>query len=105
MELYNPSVIRGIKNKYGFKFSKSLGQNFLTDRSVLEGIVQGADISRDDLVLEIGPGIGTLTMEAAKKAGKVVAVEIDGNLIGILSETLAGVDNVKIVAGLRPRQP
>lgn len=99
MELYNPSVIHGIKNKYGFKFSKSLGQNFLTDRSVLEGIVQGADISREDLVLEIGPGIGTLTMEAAKKAGKVVAVEIDGNLIEILSETLAGFDNVKVVAG------
>ena len=58
MELYNPSVIRGIKNKYGFKFSRSLGQNFLTNKEVIDGIVEGADITKEDLVIEIGPGIG-----------------------------------------------
>ena len=97
MELYDPRVIRAIKNKYGFQFSKSLGQNFLIDRQAVEGIVQGAGISREDLVLEIGPGIGVLTAEAAKHAGKVVAIEIDGNLIQILADTLSEYDNVKVI--------
>ena len=70
MELYNPSVIRGIKNKYGFKFSKSLGQNFLTDRSVLEGIVQGADISREDLVLENRSGYWNSYDGSRQEGGK-----------------------------------
>ena len=97
MELYDPSVIRGIKNKYGFKFSKSLGQNFLTDGEILEAIVLGADISKVDIVFEIGPGIGALTAEAAKKAGKVIAVEVDKELEKILEETLAGFDNIKVI--------
>lgn len=97
MELYNPSVIRGIKNKYRFKFSRSLGQNFLTNKEVIDGIVEGADITKEDLVIEIGPGIGVLTAAAAEKAGKVIAIEIDINLVTILGETLAEFDNVKVI--------
>lgn len=97
MELYNPSVIRGIKNKYGFKFSRSLGQNFLTNKEVIDGIVEGADITKEDLVIEIGPGIGVLTAAAAEKAGKVIATEIDTNLVTILGDTLAEFDNVKVI--------
>lgn len=97
MELYNPSVIRGIKNKYGFKFSRSLGQNFLTNKEVIDGIVEGADITKEDLVIEIGPGIGVLTAAAAEKAGKVIAIEIDTNLVTILGDTLAEFDNVKVI--------
>lgn len=97
MELYNPSVIRGIKNKYRFKFSRSLGQNFLTNKKVIDEIVEGADITKEDLVIEIGPGIGVLTAAAAEKAGKVIAIEIDTNLVTILGETLAEFDNVKVI--------
>ena len=99
MELYNPSVIRAIKKKYGFQFSKSLGQNFLTSRDVVEGIVSAAEIGPDDLVIEIGPGIGVLTSEAADSAGKVVCIELDRNLIEVLSDTLAGYDNITVVEG------
>ncbi len=97
MELYNPSVIRGIKNKYRFKFSRSLGQNFLTNKEVIDGIVEGADITKEDLVIEIGPGIGVLTAAAAEKAGRVIAIEIDTNLVTILGDTLAEFDNVKVI--------
>lgn len=97
MELYNPSVIRGIKNKYRFKFSRSLGQNFLTNKEVIDGIVEGADITKEDLVIEIGPGIGVLAAAAAEKAGKVIAIEIDTNLVTILGDTLAEFDNVKVI--------
>lgn len=97
MRLYDPSVIRLIKNKYGFRFSKSLGQNFLTDKNVIDQITEGAEISKDDLVIEIGPGIGVLTQAAAEKAGKVVSVEIDRDLIEIMKFTLDGLDNVKII--------
>ena len=97
MELYEPSTIKLIKNKYGFRFSKSLGQNFLIDKGVIDSIVEGADISEDDLVLEIGPGIGVLTQAAAEKAGRVVCVEIDSNLIEIMKFTLYGLDNIKII--------
>lgn len=99
MKLYEPSIIKLIKNKYGFRFSKSLGQNFLTDKEVLDGIVDGAEIGKDDLVIEIGPGIGVLTQAAAEKAGKVVAVEIDKDLIEVMRFTLAGLDNVKVIEG------
>lgn len=99
MKLYEPSTIKLIKSKYGFRFSKSLGQNFLTDKEVLDMITDGADIGNDDLVLEIGPGIGVLTQAAAERAGKVVAVEIDRGLIEILQFTLFGIDNVKVING------
>lgn len=99
MKLYEPSTIKLIKNKYGFRFSKSLGQNFLVDKEVLDSITEGAGLCRDDLVIEIGPGIGVLTQAAAEKAGKVVAVEIDSDLIEVMRFTLYGLDNVKVING------
>ena len=97
MELYNPSTIRLIKSKYGFKFSKSLGQNFLTDKAVIDGIVDGAGVCEEDLVIEIGPGIGVLTAAIAERAKKVIAVEIDRNLITVLHDTLAEYDNIEVI--------
>ena len=97
MELYSPSTIKEIRDRHNFKLSKSLGQNFITDRNVLEQIIEGADIGPEDLVIEIGPGIGVLTAEAAERAARVVAVEIDEKLIPILKETLGGFDNVRIL--------
>ncbi|MGC2873494.1 16S rRNA (adenine(1518)-N(6)/adenine(1519)-N(6))-dimethyltransferase RsmA [Ihubacter sp. rT4E-8] len=97
MKLYAPSTIRDIRDRYGFKLSKSLGQNFLTDKNIIDKIIEATEITEDDLVIEIGPGIGVLTAEAARLAKKVVAVEIDKNLIPILKETLAEFDNVEII--------
>lgn len=97
MKLYTPQTINEIKKKYDFSLSKSLGQNFLTDKGIIDEIIEAAEIGEDSLVIEIGPGIGVLTAEAAALAGKVVAVEIDKNLIPILSETLAEFSNVKVV--------
>ena len=97
MKLYETSYIKDIRNRYGFRFSKSRGQNFLTDKSIIDEIIEGADIGPEDTVIEIGPGIGVITREAARRAKRVIAVEIDKNLIPILDETLAGLDNVKII--------
>lgn len=97
MKLYAPSTIREIKDKYGFRLSKSLGQNFLTDKNIIDEIIESAQIGSEDLVMEIGPGMGVITMEAAEKAKKVIAVEIDKNLIPILKETLKDYDNVEII--------
>ena len=97
MKLYEPSTIKRIRESYGFKFSKSLGQNFLTDKNIIDEIVEGADIGPDDLVIEIGPGIGVITYEAAQLAKKVIAVEIDKSLLPILEETLGAYDNVRVI--------
>ena len=97
MKLYAPSTIADIKERYNFQLSKSLGQNFITDRSIIERIIEGSGAGENDLVIEIGPGIGVLTAEAAEAAAKVIAVEIDRKLIPILSETLAEYDNVSII--------
>lgn len=97
MKLYTPSTIREIKAKYGFQLSKSLGQNFLTDKNIIDKIIDAADIGEDDLVIEIGPGIGVLTAEAAQLAKKVIAIEIDKNLIPILKDTLGEFDNVEVI--------
>ncbi|MDO4745805.1 MAG: 16S rRNA (adenine(1518)-N(6)/adenine(1519)-N(6))-dimethyltransferase RsmA [Bacillota bacterium] len=97
MKLYAPSTIQAIKEKHNFQLSKSLGQNFITDKSVIERIVEGSGAGEDDLVIEIGPGIGVLTAEAAETAGKVVAIEIDKKLIPILAETLGEYDNVRVI--------
>lgn len=86
-----------IIRKYQFDFRKKFGQNFLIDNHILDKIVEAADITREDCILEIGPGIGTLTQRLAEEAGEVVAVEIDKNLIPILDETLADYDNVTIL--------
>lgn len=97
MKLYAPSTIQAIKERHNFQLSKSLGQNFITDKSVIERIVEGSDVGEDDLVIEIGPGIGVLTAEAAEYAAKVVAIEIDKKLIPILAETLADYDNIRVI--------
>ena len=97
MKLYAPSTIRVIRDRFGFRFSKSLGQNFLTDKNIIDQILEGSGISGDDLVIEIGPGIGVITREAAQLAHKVIAIEIDTNLIPILNWTLGDLENVEIV--------
>ena len=86
-----------IIKKYDFAFKKNFGQNFLVDERVLNKIIDAADISSEDVVLEIGPGIGTLTQALAKKAGKVIAVEIDKTLIPILNELLVDYDNIELI--------
>lgn len=86
-----------ILEKYNFSFQKKYGQNFLIDTHILEGIIDGAEITKDDCVLEIGPGIGTMTQYLCERAGFVVAVEIDKNLIPILQDTLSAYDNKIII--------
>ena len=86
-----------VVNKHNFKFSKSLGQNFLIDDNVIDRILEGARLSETDRIIEVGPGIGTLTREMGKVAENVVAIEIDKTLIPILKETLADLDNVEVV--------
>ena len=81
-DLGDPKRTIEIIQKYGFAFQKRFGQNFLIDPHVLDKIIRAADLTREDLVLEIGPGIGTMTQRLAEAAGKVVAVEIDPKLIG-----------------------
>ena len=83
--------------KYNFKFSKSLGQNFLVDDSVPRDIVSGADVNEEDLVIEIGPGVGTLTVQLLNKAKKVVAIELDSALIPILTEELGDNPNFTLI--------
>lgn len=98
-KLINPKNTIEIIRKYEFAFQKKYGQNFLIDSHVLDKIIAAAGISRDDLVLEIGPGIGTMTQYLAEAAGQVVAVEIDACLIPILKETLAEYNNVTVLHG------
>lgn len=86
-----------ILQKYHFNFQKKFGQNFLIDTSVLDRIIAAAEITKDDCILEIGPGIGTMTQYLAESAGEVVAVEIDKNLIPILEDTLSAYDNVTVI--------
>lgn len=95
--LGDPQRTIEVLQKYGFKFQKKFGQNFLIDTHVLEKIVSAAEITEDDFVLEIGPGIGTLTQYLAHAAREVVAVEIDRNLIPILEDTLSEWDNVSVI--------
>ena len=95
--LGNPKNTIEIIQKYEFMFQKKFGQNFLIDTHVLEKIISAAGITKNDCVLEIGPGIGTMTQYLAENAGRVVAVEIDRNLIPILKETLADYDNVTVI--------
>lgn len=94
-----PQNTIAILQKYQFRFQKKYGQNFLIDTSVLERIIRAAQIGAEDCVLEIGPGIGTMTQYLAENAGKVIAVEIDKALIPILEETLAPYKNVTVLQG------
>ena len=98
-KLYSQATIRGMKEKYDFRFSKSLGQNFLTDGNLIAKIVDGAEIAEGDAVIEIGPGMGALTAEIAERAAAVLAVEIDHHLIPILKETLGAFENTEILQG------
>lgn len=97
--LYSPKYVKEILSKYGFEFSKSLGQNFLIDGNIVRKIAEKANITGEDYILEIGPGIGTLTEELAQRAKKVVAIELDKNLMPILDETLGEYKNVEIING------
>ena len=96
-KLGNPQKTIEVIQKYQFAFQKKFGQNFLIDGHVLEKIINAAGVGEEDMVLEIGPGIGTMTQYLAENAGKVVAVEIDKNLIPILQETLSGYENVTVI--------
>lgn len=95
--LSSHSATMDLVKKHGFKFTKSLGQNFLIDDNIVDKIVAGAGIGPGDKIIEVGPGIGTLTREMASRAQNLMAVEIDKNLIPILEDTLEDYDNVKIV--------
>ena len=96
-KLSNPQKTIEVLQKYNFSFQKKFGQNFLIDPHVLDQIIAAAEITKDDFVLEIGPGIGTLTQYLAEAAREVVAVEIDSTLIPILEDTLSAYDNVSVI--------
>ena len=95
--LGNPKNTIEVLQKYNFNFQKKFGQNFLIDTRVLEEIIDAAEITKDDFVLEIGPGIGTMTQYLCERAGRVIAVEIDKALIPILNDTLSSYNNVTII--------
>lgn len=95
-DLSNPQNTLEIIRRHGFTFQKKYGQNFLIDSHVLDKIIAAANITPDDMVLEIGPGIGTMTQRLAERARQVAAVEIDGSLIPILEETLADYENIHV---------
>ncbi len=97
MNLCNPSVIKDVMARAGITFRREFGQNFLIDRSVPERISEMCADYEDSLILEVGPGIGSLTQELAMRYKKVVAVEIDSGLIPVLQETLAEYDNIRVI--------
>lgn len=95
--LGNPTNTIAVLQKYNFNFQKKFGQNFLIDANILDKIIKEAEITKDDCVLEIGPGIGTMTQYLAEHAREVIAVEIDKNLIPILQDTLSAYNNVTVI--------
>lgn len=95
--LGNPKNTIEILQKYNFNFQKKFGQNFLINTGVLEDIIDAAEVTDEDMVLEIGPGIGTMTQYLCENARQVIAVEIDTNLIPILKDTLSAYDNIRII--------
>jgi len=99
MELTLPTIIKGLLSKYETRPSHGLGQNFLIDKRILEKIIESAEIKSTDTLLEVGPGLGTLTQELAKIGERVITVEKDETMIEILKETLKGVDNVEVIQG------
>lgn len=96
-ELGIPQNTIAVLKKYNIHFQKKFGQNFLIDTHVLEKIIASAGVTEDDFILEIGPGIGTMTQYLCESAGKVMAVEIDGKLVPVLKDTLSAYDNVMVV--------
>jgi 16S rRNA (adenine1518-N6/adenine1519-N6)-dimethyltransferase len=105
MDLTSPQNIQALLQKHGFQPQKRFGQNFLTDREAIEKITKAAEIAKNDLVLEIGPGLGVLTRELAREAGKVVAVEKDPKMVEILKETVGGSKNTEVILGDALRTP
>lgn len=99
MELTSPTIIKEILERYETRPSKGLGQNFLIDKNTLDKIITAADIKPDDFILEVGPGIGTLTEKLAEKAKQVIAVEKDETMIEILKETVKNFNNIEIIQG------
>ncbi|MCC3869200.1 16S rRNA (adenine(1518)-N(6)/adenine(1519)-N(6))-dimethyltransferase RsmA [Terrisporobacter mayombei] len=95
--LSSHKATKEVVQKHNFKFSKSLGQNFLIDTNVIDSIIEGARVKEGDYVIEVGPGIGTLTKEMGRTAEKVVAIEIDKTLIPILEETLSDFSNIEVI--------
>lgn len=95
--LTSPRTIKYIMEKYGFRFSKGLGQNFIIDENVLTRIIEGSEVTKNDMILEIGPGIGVLTDVLCENASKVVSVEIDKSLIPVLTETVGHHENLKVI--------
>ena len=95
--LTNPTYISAVLNRFDFSFQKKYGQNFLIDDNILSKIIDSANITKEDTVLEIGPGIGTMTEELAKAAAEVICVEIDSHLIPILEDTLFNYSNITII--------
>ena len=98
-DLSSPKTVKEILTKYETKPSKGMGQNFLVNKGALEKIIKSADLKKEDVVLEVGPGIGTLTQELAKSVSKVIAIEKDKKMIEILKETLKEFKNVEIIQG------
>ncbi|MDO4793023.1 MAG: 16S rRNA (adenine(1518)-N(6)/adenine(1519)-N(6))-dimethyltransferase RsmA [Filifactor alocis] len=96
-ELIKPGVLKEITKRYDFHFTKSLGQNFLIDANILNKIILASDIGENDIVIEVGTGIGTLTKELAERAKKVYAIEIDKKLIPIVEETTSECDNIVLI--------
>ena len=97
MDLSSPAVVNRIRDRFGLQPSKSLGQNFITDGNIVRQIIDGAGITENDLIIEIGPGIGVLTSAIAERAAFVTAVELDKRLIPVLAETLAEYENVRVI--------
>lgn len=99
IRLTSPAEVKALLERHGFRFSKALGQNFLIDPSVPRRIAEASGADENALALEVGPGVGCLTSELARRAGKVVAIELDNALRGVLAETLGEYQNVEIVWG------
>jgi len=97
--LFSPTEVRELLTRHGLRPKKRFGQNFLLDRNVLKKIIEAAELDTESYVIEVGPGLGTLTREAAEIAAQVVAVEADRDLISVLKETVGGLSNVEIVSG------
>lgn len=96
-ELIKPGVLKEITKRHDFRFTKSLGQNFLIDANILDKIIRASDIGENDIVIEVGTGIGTLTKELAERAKKVYAIEIDKKLIPIVAETTSQYNNIVLI--------
>lgn len=99
IQVASPAAVRSIMRRHNISCRKSLGQNFLVDLNIIKKILDSAELSPEDLVLEIGPGLGALTAQAAQSAGKVLAVEVDRGLLPVLAETLEGTGDIEVIEG------